>query len=326
MIYAIDGTLWDGKSAFRDGDYIDLVALAPKGENRPRRQVGGVLYAPIRDLYTAVRAKFEIRFNSGESPNRWETDTLFPGPEEDAIYATLLRAPFFQTFYQGAGGEETVLRRTCTLPEYCRGPEACEQTLYRAYDRLLEPTLYYPWLRRNLDQLVAGPDWHYLRDGFERSLPVRLQSPNILFSMHDSDAFCNRQSGGPTGKSLSHRLPMLRRHVGRCPKECAPGKEGVVAFKRSDAQEHDQQQRRHQNRIQQGKPLPHHVHENGNDQPCLQQHEHDDQKPSEVSLKVEVVNKIGCGAENKQQSPDLEINADRMLLPLCVCHDCSYQR
>jgi hypothetical protein len=56
---------------------------------------------------------------------------------------------------------------------------------------------------------------------------------------------------------------------------------------------------------------------------------------------VEVVNQIGRGAENKQQSPDLEINSYRMLLPFHarmlltframllpfrVCHDLPYQR
>src|SRR3972149_5515014 len=70
----------------------------------------------------------------------------------------------------------------------------------------------------------------------------------------------------------------------------------------------------------QGQPLPEHVHEDGNDQPGLQQHERDDQKPPQVSLNVEEVDKIGRSAENKQQPPDLEINANRMLLPLWVCH------
>jgi hypothetical protein len=84
------------------------------------------------------------------------------------------------------------------------------------------------------------------------------------------------------------------------------------------------------------------VHEDGNDQPCLQQHERDDQKPPEVTVNVEVVNQIRRGAENKQQSPDLEIDAERMLLPfrvrlllsfrvchmlpLRVRHDFPYQR
>src|SRR5882672_5577179 len=117
----------------------------------------------------------------------------------------------------------------------------------------------------------------------------------------------------------------------------APRKKGVVRLERSDAQKHHQQHCRDQNGIHHGQPLPEHVHEDGNDQPRLQQHEKDDQKPSEITLKVEIVNEIRRRAENEQQSPDLEINADRMLLPLyvcrdglplspCVCHGFSYQR
>src|SRR6266850_642141 len=98
-----------------------------------------------------------------------------------------------------------------------------------------------------------------------------------------------------------------------------PRKKGVISFECSNAQKHHQQQRRDQNGVHHGQPLPEHVHEDGNDQPCFQQHEQDDQKPPEVTLKVEVVNKVRSRAENKQQSPDLEIDADRMLLPLYVC-------
>src|SRR5882724_1425548 len=96
---------------------------------------------------------------------------------------------------------------------------------------------------------------------------------------------------------------------------------GVVRLERSDAQKNHQQHRRDQNGIHHGEPLPEHVHEDGNDQPCLQQHEQDDQKPPEVTLKVEVVNQVRRRAENEQQSPDLQINADRMLLTLYVCRD-----
>src|SRR5882762_11860662 len=98
-----------------------------------------------------------------------------------------------------------------------------------------------------------------------------------------------------------------------------PRKKSVVRIERSDAQKNHQQHRRDQNGIHHGQPLPEHVHEDGNDQPCLQQHEQDDQKPPEVTLKVKVINKVRSRAENKQQSPDLEIDADRMLLPLYVC-------
>src|SRR2546421_7149474 len=98
-----------------------------------------------------------------------------------------------------------------------------------------------------------------------------------------------------------------------------PRKKGVIRLERSDSQKNHQQHSRDQNGIHHGQPLPEHVHENGHDQPRLQQHEHDDQEPPEVTLKVEVVDKIRRRAENEQQSPDLEIDADRMLLPLYVC-------
>ena len=52
--------------------------------------------------------------------------------------------------------------------------------------------------------------------------------------------------------------------------------------------------------------------------PAFSKHEHDDQQPPEVTLEVEVVDKIGRRAENEQQSPDLEIDAERMLLPFDV--------
>src|SRR5204863_7387734 len=101
--------------------------------------------------------------------------------------------------------------------------------------------------------------------------------------------------------------------------EDASREKGVIRLECSDAQKHHQQHRRDQNGIHHGQALPEHVHEDGNDQPRLQQHEQDDQKPPEITLEVEVVNQIRGRAENKQQSPNLEIDADRMLLPLYVC-------
>src|SRR5438105_15367799 len=96
------------------------------------------------------------------------------------------------------------------------------------------------------------------------------------------------------------------------------------------------------------------MHEDGDDEPGFQKHEYDDQRPPEVTLKVEVVDKIRGGAQNEQQSPDLEIDAERVLLALdvrlphrrrlllprrglilcrrgmlvllCMCHGFSYQR
>jgi FRG domain len=185
VIYVLDVNPWDGKSGFAEGDYIDLVAIAPAGENRPRRQAGGLIYAPGPDVSRLVNAKFEIRFPWTETATSWDTDTLFPGPQEDEIYRTLLQAPFFRTVRQHDGVEERVFRRSCTFPEYRRAAEDPERAaLYRSYDRTLDPTLYHPWLRRNLDQLVANPHWKQLRAGFEQATPIMLQRPHILFSMH----------------------------------------------------------------------------------------------------------------------------------------------
>src|SRR2546421_10301457 len=78
-------------------------------------------------------------------------------------------------------------------------------------------------------------------------------------------------------------------------------KKSVVRFKRPDAQKDHQQQRLDQNRIHHRQPLPENVHEEGHDQPRFREHDGVDQKPPEVTLKVEAVNKIGLRAEDKQQ-------------------------
>ena len=97
---------------------------------------------------------------------------------------------------------------------------------------------------------------------------------------------------------------MLDGDPGSLPEGRSPGHEGVVPFDRHEAYQHQQTKRRHQNGIHQGQPLPAHVHEDGDYQPRLHQHEHQDQRPPEVTLKVEVVDEIRERAENKQQSPD----------------------
>jgi hypothetical protein len=192
VLYVFDTKPWNQVSSVAEGEYIDLVSIVPEGVNRPRRQAGGVLYAlgwspGNGDLSGLVRAKFEVRFPWEEVGQHWETDYLFPGPAEDPIYSSLLQAPFFRTVEKRADGSEGVVyRRSCTLPEYCRGPEdAQRQASYRSYDHRLKPTLYYPWLRQNLEQLQANPNWlPNFRPAFEQSIPIMLQRPHILFSMH----------------------------------------------------------------------------------------------------------------------------------------------
>jgi hypothetical protein len=198
VLYVMDVSVWDQKSAISAGDYIDLVQLAPEGVNRPRRQIGGVLFAPglgadHDDVSTFVRAKFTIAFPWSDSGEDWDTDYLFPNPAGDPIYSRLLAAPFFRGIKQQPNGqEETVWRRSFTIPEYYADPrDSSRRSLYRSFDKALKPTLYYPWLMRNLDDLQANPAWQEtLRKGFERAVPILLERPHILFSM---------QRGGPHG-------------------------------------------------------------------------------------------------------------------------------
>ena len=195
-MYVLDVSRWDRLGAILSGDYIDLVAIAPPGANRPRRQTGGVLYAPglgpdHDDVSRFVVAQFTIAFPWGETGQTWDAGYLFPHPGEDIIYHQLLTAPFFKTVRpQADGGEETVWRRSFTIPEYYLDPaDLSRRQLYRGFDRALKPTLYYPWLMRNLDRLQTNQAWQAnLRTAFERAVPILLDPPHILFSL---------QRGGP---------------------------------------------------------------------------------------------------------------------------------
>src|SRR6266508_4272430 len=109
-----------------------------------------------------------------------------------------------------------------------------------------------------------------------------------------------------------------------------PGEKRIVRFKYHDAHKHQHQHRRDQNCIRHGPPLPGHVHEDPDNQACLQNHEREDQRPSEISMEMEVIDQIGTGAEDKQPPPDHEIQLNRVLLSfyvrdypclcLCMCH------
>src|SRR2546421_243730 len=74
--------------------------------------------------------------------------------------------------------------------------------------------------------------------------------------------------------------------------EDASREKGVIRLECSDAQKHHQQHRRDQNGIHHGQALPEHVHEDGNDQPRLQQHEQDDQKPPRITFVAVIRRKI----------------------------------
>src|SRR3546814_8818150 len=60
------------------------------------------------------------------------------------------------------------------------------------------------------------------------------------------------------------------------------------------------------------------MHEDGNDQPRLQKHEDDDQRPAQHALHLKIIDQIGHGAEQEQIAPDLQIQTDRMLLAACI--------
>jgi hypothetical protein len=196
VLYVMDVSRWNQRSAISEGDYIDLVGIAPEGINRPRRQTGGVLFAPGRppdhdDVSRFVTAKFTIAFPWIDAGKDWDTEYLFPTPAVDPIYARLLQSPFLRTVRQQSNAEEEVVwRRSCTLPEYYSDPaDPIRRQLYRSFDKALKPTLYYPWLMRNLDDLQANALWqNTLRVGFERVTPILLECPISLFSM---------QRGGP---------------------------------------------------------------------------------------------------------------------------------
>jgi hypothetical protein len=56
------------------------------------------------------------------------------------------------------------------------------------------------------------------------------------------------------------------------------------------------------------------VHEDGHDEAGFEQHQDDDQAPAQQTLDVEVVDQIGQRAEHEEQQPDLQVQADRVLL------------
>ena len=98
------------------------------------------------------------------------------------------------------------------------------------------------------------------------------------------------------------------------PKNVSLGEKRVIRLQHHHRHEHQHQYRRQDDRIDQRQPLPGHVHEDGDDQPGLQHHEDQDQRPSQISLQTDIVDHVGAGAEDEQPCPDHEIELDRMLL------------
>ncbi|MDT4886724.1 hypothetical protein FQZ97_1231090 [compost metagenome] len=56
------------------------------------------------------------------------------------------------------------------------------------------------------------------------------------------------------------------------------------------------------------------MHEHGHDQAGLEQHEDQDQGPAQQALQVVVVHGVRHHAQHEEQGPDLQVQADRVLL------------
>src|SRR5262249_9820940 len=106
------------------------------------------------------------------------------------------------------------------------------------------------------------------------------------------------------------------------PKKYNPSEKRVVRFEHHDAHKHQHQHWRDQNGIHQGQPLPGHMHKDRDNQACLQNHEQENERPSEVSMDTEEVEEKRTKAQDKKPSPDHEIKLNRVLLPFDVCDCC----
>jgi hypothetical protein len=94
----------------------------------------------------------------------------------------------------------------------------------------------------------------------------------------------------------------------------------VIRLERHDCHKQQHRPRRDKNGIHQGQPLPGHVHEDGDDQPCFHNHEQQDQRPPEISMDAKEVDEIRASAQDKQPAPDHQIKLNRVLLSLFVRH------
>jgi hypothetical protein len=58
------------------------------------------------------------------------------------------------------------------------------------------------------------------------------------------------------------------------------------------------------------------MHEDRDDQPGFQDHEQQDQEPTEIAMQAKVIDQVGASAKDEQPPPDDKIKLDGMLLPL----------
>ena len=89
-------------------------------------------------------------------------------------------------------------------------------------------------------------------------------------------------------------LAQRRQFLRHWRKEQGPYEVRVFGFENHDGDEDQHRHWRQQDGVDQGQPLPGHVHEDGDDQARLQHHEQQDQRPSEIAVEAKVVDEIGA--------------------------------
>ncbi len=226
FIYVFDSRLWTG-GEIQHGDLIDLTKLAPPGYNRIQEQQGVVLHAELGepgpgDLARFVKAVYKFPNPlPGSGPALIRYPLLFPNPGADAIYRTLLSSRFIELTYVTDRVFQAV-RRTSTskgqsryqevkhapykeIPIYVRPldiPEyhidfktTLESDIYRAYDRILQPMFYFPWLKKHVNSVehrVFGEKfsqqrrkWRPLFESIKDAKSILLNSPLTTFASLD---------------------------------------------------------------------------------------------------------------------------------------------
>jgi hypothetical protein len=121
----------------------------------------------------------------------------------------------------------------------------------------------------------ASPEMH---SGWSANRSRQLTRPSPSLTIPDSVqktgiGEVRSNAGSPFHATFQSTGPEGRSELGPCPEKFHPSEERVVRFEHHQCHKHQHQPRRHQDSIHQGQPLPGHVHEDSDNQTCLQDHE-----------------------------------------------------
>lgn len=188
-LYVLDCVRWrPGRGRPRHGEVIDLTNLVRPGWNRVQMQQAMLVHSDPRkpnngDLRPCVRASFKLPIPlPGCDAALKESRMWFPGPQDDPIYQSLLESRFVEQTYIADRPirfslrlktdydcmylalevppykEVPLLRRALDFPEYHKNPEdVAEIEFLRTFDRILEPTFYFPWFRESVGSAQSAP-------------------------------------------------------------------------------------------------------------------------------------------------------------------------